>query len=145
MALYDYRIATGHDVALGSLDNIEDVFLSVLNRRILLPPKTQPVNPYPIQTPLGSGRVSGHGTVTHIWHWDIFPYACLKKLLDDYLTTSGTVVNSKACTIYTRDHPLETYRRYNAYIVKPIPGDDFTWDRKHIFNLNLRFNDLREP
>lgn len=141
MAEYSYAIATGHDVALVSLTNFEDIPELKYGGRNL-PPKTQPVDTFPVRTRLMNGRVRGDGMINQVLTWRVLPIAGLKTLIDDYLVTGGNVVVSKACTLYTRLHDRDTYKRYNAYIVYPKPNEDYTYDRLHVFDLQLRFTNL---
>ena len=142
MADYSYAIATGHNVSLGSLTNFEDIPELAFGGRNL-PPRSQPVDTFPVRTLLMNGRVRGDGMINQVLTWDVLPVLGLKALIDDYLTTGGAVVVSKPCTLYTRLHDLDTYKRYNAYIVYPQPNEDYNYDRTYVFNLNLQFTDLQ--
>ena len=135
---YDYRIAVGSSVALGSLVNVEDL-LFPYTKPLRLAPRSQPVNLYPIRTQLGSGRERGDGTIAHIWEFSAIKLAAINYLLHTYLFASSV---STAVTIYTRLHSANSYARYNAYAVLPVPGQDLEYIRQGVFRLTLRFNDL---
>jgi hypothetical protein len=132
MAIYDYRIAAGTDVALVSLTNVEDL--------LTFAPRSQPVDIYPVRRTVLSGAVVGNGTVNHVWTWAVLPIADV-KLLEDTFFTSGTVVSANV-TIYTRRHDRAAYTRYNAIAVLPQPGQDFEYDRKYARNVRLTFRNL---
>ena len=139
MPFYSYSIAVGSSVALASLSNIEDVLLPYTQPR-RIPPRSQPVNLYPIRTILGSGRERGDGTVFHAWEWDALPAQAVNYLLYSYLFSGGVV--STAVTIYTRRHETNSYVRYNANAVLPVPGQDLEHLRNGVCRVTLRFNDL---
>lgn len=135
--LYDYRIATGHNVALGSL-----TVVSSISQFRHVAPISQPVPPFPQRVMLLSGRQVGYGRIDHEWVFPILPPAALDKLIDDYLVTSSAVVASKAVTIYTRLHDRLTYARYNAYLLYPRSGEDYRYENQYIRDLRLKFTDL---
>lgn len=141
MALYDYRWATGHGVALGSLVNVEDDLLPY-TRGVRIAPKTQPVDPFPVRVKTLDGLVHGDGAINHAWTFAALPIAALDYIIDTYLVTTGSQVVSKAITIYTRRHDRLTYTRYNAYLVLPQPDADYTYNKKLVFNLRLTFSNL---
>lgn len=138
MPFYDYRIAVGSSVALASLSNIEDV-LWPYTKPLRLPPRSNVVNLYPVRTIMGSGRERGDGTVFHAWEFDALPVAAVNYLLYTLLFSSAI---STAVTIYTRRYEANTYARYNAYAVLPLPGQDMERLRNNKVRLTLRFNDL---
>lgn len=138
MAFYDYRIAVGSSVALGSLVNIEDV-LWPYTAPLRIAPRSQPVNLYPIRTIMGSGRERGDGAINHVWEFTALRQSAVQYLLHTFLFSSGV---STAVTIYTRLHSTGTYARYNAYAVLPAPGQDLEYIRQGVYRVNLRFNDL---
>lgn len=142
----DYRIASGHDVALAGLQNIVTLIQQQTGRLLLIAPRSQPVNPFPVETPLGSGRVAGDGKPTHEWVFDGLPIAAFTYILTTYLYTTGAKVKSKAVTIYTPtfDEGSGVYSRFNAYLVYPIPGEDYEYTRKNVVNYRMRFTHLVE-
>lgn len=135
---YDYRIAVGSSVALGSLVNVEDL-LFPYTKPLRIAPRSQPVNLYPVRTQLGSGRERGDGTVPHAWEWTGIKQAAVQYLLHTYLFASSV---STAVTIYTRLHSTGAYARYNAYAVLPVPGQGIEYIRQGVYRMTLRFNDL---
>jgi hypothetical protein len=136
---YDYRIAVGSSVALGSLSNIEDV-LYPFTAPMRIAPRSQPVNAYPVRTVLGSGRVRGDGTVDHAWEFPALKAGAVNYLLYALLFPGGVV--STAVTVYTRRHEAATYARYNAWAILPLPGQDLEYLRAGVIRLTLRFSDL---
>jgi hypothetical protein len=141
MARYDYRIASGHNVALGSLTNVENIGQLWL-AGVRPPPVTVPVNTYPTRYIALSGIEYGDGLIKHEWRFSIIPSTGLDYLQDTYL--GAVTVVSAAVTIYTRlqDQGVNVYARYNAYLARPIPGQDYQYRQRKIINLALRFNGL---
>lgn len=136
---YDYRWATGYDVALINLVNVE-TNLFPYARNYFLPPKTQPLKLYPIRRKVESGRIIGNGRTVHIWHWDALPVAALNYIEDTYITTGGVQQASKPMTVYTRQANQLNYIRVNVEIELPQPDEDYTYDRGLVFNLNLKLH-----
>lgn len=140
----DYALALGSNVALASLGNIIEI-LRERNRRTENGPRwqvgitSQPVDAFPVREVSLSGKERGDGTINHEWNLVLATYG-VKYLLDTYLS-SATVV-SAAVTINTRQHMLAAFRRYNANIVLPKPGDDITYLRQNVFRVRIRFTDL---
>ena len=139
MSFYDYRIAVGSNVALGSLSNIEDI-LWPHTKPLRIAPRSQPPNLYPVRTTLGSGRVRGDGLIQATWEFTGIKVSAVNYLLNTYLFSGGVV--STAVTIYTRLHSANTYARYNAWAVLPVPGQDIEYIRQGVFRLVLNFSDL---
>lgn len=140
MSFYDYRLAVGSSVALASLSNVEDILYPYTKPR-RIPPHSQPVNLYPVRTILGSSRERGDGTVFHSWQWDALPAQAINFFLYSYLFSGGAI--STAVTLYTKRHDANnTYARYNAFAVLPMPGQDLEHLRNGVCRLTLRFNDL---
>lgn len=142
----DYRIASGHNVPLASMQNLVTLIQGVTQRLLIVAPKSQPVNPYPVQTPQGDGHVSGDGKPNHEWIIQGVRVTFLNYLYQNYLKTGAVIVNSKEVTIYTPVFDVSdgVYARYNAFLVKPIPNEDFFYSRKHVTDLRLRFTHLVE-
>ena len=145
MINYDYRIAAGHGVALGSLNNIES-HIGQQNRKTptgkLFPVGiSSPIlDMFPVRAGLLSGRERGDGNINHEWNLQLVTYGA-RYLLFTYLT-NRTVVSS-AVTIYTRRHVAGDYARFNAYMTLPSPqGSDITRIGKDTFAIRLRFTDL---
>lgn len=136
--LLDYRIASGAAVALVSLQNIETAIYPFTRPR-RLPPRTSPVNLYPVRKVTISGREYGDGNVSHIWEWDVLPLTALNFIQTTYVGASAV---SAAVTIYTRLHDAQTYVRYSAFIVRPVPGVDYTIRQTRAIGLQLRFTSL---
>lgn len=139
MANYDYRIAVGSSVALGSLVNVETLLWPYTKPRMIAP-RSQMPDMFPVRTTLGSGRVRGDGSVQAAWEFSALPKAAVDYLMM-YLWSSGTAV-STAVTIYTRQHELDQYTRFNAYAVLPVPGQDLEYLRQGVLRMVVRFSDL---
>lgn len=135
MALTQYAIAAGHNVALVSLLNVEDLLYTYTKPR-RVPPKSQPVNAYPFRRVALGGRTYGDGQISHAWLWDVLPRTAI-----DFLNTYTVGVVSAAVTIYTRATPT-TFARYNAYITMLEPGITYTDDRGKAINITLNFTEL---
>ncbi len=141
MPRYSYAIASGHNVALVSLTNIETLWLPY-TMGIEVPVISNPVNPYPVKSRMGSGRIRGDGDIDHEWLVSSLPLAALDYLIDTLLVTSGNVVKSKAVTIYTRKHDRGAYARYNTYLTLPAPEEDYDLNQELVNDLHLRFTKL---
>lgn len=141
MAFYDYRIAVGHGVALGSLTNVETFFYTY-TRPKLIAPVSQPVNLYPILQTALDGSAAGEGAITHEWVIDVMPIAGLNAWEDTYLTTGGVIMPSKPVTIYTRRQNQLVYTRYNAHLHYSQPGIDYRYTRRSIREWVIRFTAL---
>ncbi len=139
MPTYSYSIAVGHNVALASLTNIENI-PQFQYHGAALPPSTQPVDLFPVRERVLSGKEIGGGTINHVWTWQVLPIAALEYIEDTFLS-SGTVTWANV-TIYTRKHNQQTYGRFNAYIILPQPNVDYTYRQRRVLNLNLRFRNL---
>lgn len=142
VARYQYALASGWDVPLANLNNIE-THIGQQNRKVsggkLYPVgiSSPVVDLFPVRGELLSGRERGDGFVSHEWNLTLCTYG-VKYLLQTYLTTVSTAV-----TIYTRRHELGSYARYNAYLVLPSRrADDITYVRQHVFSVRLRFSKL---
>lgn len=131
MAIYDYRIASGWNVALASLTNVEDIPAFKVYPGVGLAPKTQPVNRYPIRVVALDQRVYGDGTPVLDWLFEYLPVAAV-YYIENTLHSGGTVVGA-ANTIYTRQHDLLTYARYNVYSELFVPGDTMTYYKQEVF------------
>lgn len=144
VCLPDYRIASGHDVALASLQQIVTFVQSTSGRRPIVAPNSQPVNRWPVETVVGDGQVRGDGRPGHEWNIGAMRIAAFTAFLQAYLYTTGSPVKSKAVTIYTPTFDLGDgmYTRYNAYLIWPVPGEDYRYFRKAVVDLRLRFSRL---
>lgn len=119
MTRYDYRIAAGHSVALGSLTNIENIVPA--GERALYPPAS-----YGTYSP-GQYRIRGDGTVyvagypSVLWPWRGRPGGYITygqaKYLRELICGSGGW--SGKATIYTTTVSASTYERYNCVAVFP--------------------------
>lgn len=138
---YQFAIASGWNVALASLTNVEALLYPYTKPR-LIPPKTQPINLFPVRTVLFSGRPRGDGRVDHVWVFDVLPAAALQYLVATFYS-NATVVSAQV-TINTRRQELglTTYSRYNAYAELFVPGDSMRYDRKFFRDVQWRFYKL---
>lgn len=139
MPRYLYAIAPGHNVALVSLANIENIS-AFRKGHVALPPKSQPVDVFPVRRKTLSGKTWGGGVPDHQWTWDVLPVAALEYLEDTYL--SGAAVASAPVTINTRRHDQGVYTRYNAYITLPQPSVDYAYRQGKVLGLTLTFTHL---
>ena len=122
----DYRIATGHDVVLGSL--------TVLSPQ----PRGLPVRPT-LRT-YGLSRTPYDNASYCEWVFDYFESSTTYGTM---LTTMGLAsVNVADVTIYTRG-PRLTYIRYNAVVTLPEMGAQGDWSQYFLRNVVFRFTDLQ--
>lgn len=136
---YDYRWAINHNVALGSLVNVEeDLFPYTKPKRIA--PKTLPVNEFPVRDRVQAGYELGDGFIDHDWTM-VLPETAVEYVVETKFVL--TTVTYKAVTIYTRRHHRRDYARYNAYITLPVPGRDLEPLPNGLFRVVWRFTDLR--
>lgn len=129
MPRYSYAIAAGWNVALGSLTNVETL--------LGVPPRTQPIDRFPVRTRTLSSEV-GEGALFHVWEFDEGLKKAKLKIIEDTYLTNGTVVKAQV-TINTREHIRDTYTRWNAWIFLPQPGQDYNLDRGLARTLRVRF------
>lgn len=143
-AANEYALGIGHDLSLAALSGTENYLRQFNSRtpggvRHAVGVSSQPVDEYPVRELALDGRERGDGIVFHEWNLVLATYG-VKALLDTYL--SGASVVSSAVTINTRMHMLASFKRYNAHIALPQPGQDITYVRYGVFQVRLRFNDL---
>lgn len=150
MPNYLYALATGWDVALASLTNMETFFLPYVAPYGItsLAPSSPTYDPFPVEKEMMDGYIRGDGEPLVEWGIKALPYTALKAYIDTYLTTDGIIVKSKKATIYTRRKELATYQRANVWTLYP------TWKRNFdnldyaAIDLVLRHNiveELSEP
>lgn len=145
-ARFQYAFALGSNVALASLNNVENHLGSVNRREVggALTPVSI-VSPlldlFPIRDTLLDGGERGDGLVNHEWMLTLCTYG-LKFYLDTYFASGATV--EVAMTIYTRRHELATYTRYNAKAILPsrINGDIEIIQSDYLYRVRQRFLDL---
>jgi len=115
MALFDYRIAAGYNVALGSLTNIESI--TVAGYKFRAPQVYGTYNP-------GDYRYRGDGTVYQAGYASVvWKFGALTRGQYEYLRdTILSAAYSGKVTIYTR-LGAATYTRMNAVMVLPKPVD----------------------
>lgn len=122
----DYRIAAGHDIALGSL--------TVLSPQ----PRGLPVRP--TQRTFGLSRASYD--LGEYCEW-VFDYFVSSTAYSAMLTTMGLgSVNVADVTIYTRNARL-VYQRLNATVTLPEMGQDGDWSSYYLRNVVFRFTNLQ--
>ena len=129
MPLYNYMWANGWNVALASLSNVED-YLRPNSRMRIIAPKSQPVDLFPVETVLMSGRVRGDGRIDTAWEMTL-PVEAYHAIMTNKF--SGGTVKSVKQTVYTRRHDLETYARYNVWLVAPsVKKGTLTYLRQNV-------------
>lgn len=145
-ARFSYAFALGTNVALVSLNNVEN-HLGSQNRRVSGGPlfPVAIVSPlldlYPVRETTLDGGERGDGIVNHEWTLTLCTYG-LKYYLDTYFASGASVqVNM---TIYTRRHEFDTYTRYNCKALLPsrIAGDIELIQGDRLYRVRQRFNDL---
>lgn len=135
MAIQDYRWGAGHNAELAALVNVEtDLYPYTRPRRTAV--QSQPIDPYPVETRLASGAVRGDGFITQQWQMVMTQEALAYALAKFGLTGA----KSATVTIYTREHDLGTYGRYNAYLVRPsTQSNTLEYVRQGILRVTWRF------
>jgi hypothetical protein len=114
---YDYRIAAGHDLPLGSLTNIQDIQDS--NGAKFYPPRSWGSYLPGQRRERADGTDYWSGFPSCSWTFDYMTREQYAKLRADYCggDYSGTV------TIYTRTKDSASYERYNAVMKLPALPD----------------------
>ena len=145
MAFQLYAWFAGSGVALAALRNFEDD-VRPFNARISggklynVAVQSAPVDPFPVRAVPLSSKERGAGAVNHEWNTVLAKFG-VKHVLDEYLS-NGTVVNA-AMTIYTRRHELDSFVRYNAFLILPsVENGDLTYLGRNAFRVRLRFTKL---
>jgi len=124
----DYRIATGHDVAL--------VSLTVLTPQ----PEGRPMRA--TQRTYGLSRDVYDIAPYCEWIFRSIPNQAAYGAL---LTTLGlATLSNAAVTIYTRNQRL-VYQRFNAEVVLPQMGTDGDWSNVFLRGITFRFTELEVP
>lgn len=134
-----YAWANGHGVALAALKQVE-TDLWPYTHPVLLAPKARPLNLYPVRSALASGGERGDGFIRYAWGFDAMPIAAFDYILDTYYNGGTGVQHS--LTLNVRRHERLSYARCNAYAFLPNEGDDYTYDRRLVRDLRLRFTVL---
>lgn len=134
MAYHSHSIAAGHDVALVSLVNIEDIT-----------PSSDRAFNYPLASPLynpGNYRIRGDGTVYVSGFPSIdWKFVGMTKKQYEYARTTWCAGGwSGYVTIYTRPG-TEAYARYNAVLTIPKPTD-VTWSVSAFSDVVFKFTRL---
>jgi len=138
LAVYSYSIASGHDVALVSLTNIEDItYLRVNGKGVA--PRAVSLDRWPQQRLALSGRPHSGGRIDLQWTFDAVPLTGLDSFIDAYLVTSSVDQPSKEVTINTRLAERTTYKRYNARLLYPRYGTDYIIEGNMVTGLRLTF------
>lgn len=121
MAIYDFRIAPGWNVALGSLTNVEN--LPAQSGYSFIPPAIVPNYDPGIEKIVGNGGDYFSGYPGVPWFFGDWRGALWKYF---YTTIGGGLWRSKV-TIYTLTLPgSSTYTRYNAWMFLPKPAKQVT-------------------
>jgi len=107
----DYRVSTGHDVALGSL--------TVLSPQ----PRSEGVR-YTRTTHAASGVVVREGAYVELVWSTLGSAGAYQTLLGTFGLSSA---QSALVTVYVRNERF-SYVRYNGRAVLPEPGDGVEWD-----------------
>lgn len=139
MARYEYAWAVGWNVPLNALTNVEDYLYPYTAPR-LIAPISQPPDLFPVRIRLGSGRERGDGIPQHDWTFPALPTSGVEQIIND-IFSGGTVV-SRALTINTPRHDLNTYARCNVYAALPKSRDDMEHIRPGLMRLTIRFTYL---
>jgi hypothetical protein len=138
MTFYDYRWGVGHNVALAALANVENDLYPYTKLRHVAP-RSQPVDLFPVETMLASGAGRGDGFVSAAWEMTM-PVEALAYSITKFGLTSA---KSAAATIYTREHDVLTYGRYNSFIWRPSPvNGSLEYLRRGLVRVTWRYTRL---
>lgn len=130
----------GHNQLSTSLVSVEEQ-LYVTSKPFLLPPSAQPVNPYPVETMLLSGKVRGDGMMSSQWEWGFMPIPTFQAMMTWLFPDEE---KAAPITIAERMPEIdEEYRRFNCWAVRPEPGRDYKIDGGRVVDLKLRFSGMR--
>lgn len=143
---YSYAIALGFDVALVSLVNVQALLwphnrVTSADAPANVSIVSASVDPFPVRIQTLDTQESGDGILYLTWNMTLNTLG-IKFWMDTFFA-SETVL-STAVTIYTRRTELNSYSRYNAYMIMPsITGGDLAYTHtRGRFLLKQRFNDL---
>lgn len=129
--------AAGHNIPAGSLTDVQDELYET-SVPFLLPPGAQPLNLYPVETGLLSGRVRGDGMMKHEWTWGFMPIPTFQHVMTTYFPNNE---KSVPMTILERMHEFDdSYQTLNVYMIRPESGKDYRVDGGRVVELKLRFN-----
>lgn len=144
-----YSLALGTNIALVSLNNVENHFGArnslVLNgRKFPVGIQSTLIDPFPVRVQAQDGGESGDGFLIQDWLLTLTVYG-YKFLVETYFA-SETVTQS-LLTVYTRRHMLDDFRRYNCWGILPSAANgDVLPLRESTFNgvarVRLRLRDL---
>lgn len=138
MPIYQFAWATGHDIALASLNNVESDLAPYIQGRRLSAPRSQPVVTYSEESESLDNWITQDGASSATWEFDLLPRAAI-----DYIKTTYMGTNESAeITIYTRQQDDDTYTRYNAYIAPFRFPEDGDYSRGFFRNVLIRFTGL---
>lgn len=149
LPVLDYAFAAGWNVALASLNNVQN-HLGSRNRLTstgaLIPVgiRSSTFDPFPVRRNSLDGGEAGDGFVNQDWILSLALYG-YKFLVDTYFA-SETVTQAN-WTVYTRKHSLATFARYNCVAILPsVAQSDVTLPRDPAFdgtfNVRIRLRDL---
>lgn len=138
MPVFQFAWATGWDVPLVSLSNVEDDLRPYAQLRVIAPQATL-VESLPVRAIALSGEEQGEGTLVFQWRFSGMPKAAFQYILSSKYTVGGVLVASRMMTVYTRADDL-TFVRYNVYAAKPIAGREYTLRQgKTVVDTLIRF------
>lgn len=130
-----YALEAGHDVADSSLRTLQAILATPLPVDVA----SQPLNLYPVRELTLSQRVIGYGNLVQVWTVKALPAELFRTFMGEFFAVESDL--DVAVTIRTRKHDIgaATFARYNAYLARPVPGEDYTYERGAVRNLTLRF------
>jgi len=141
MAMWSsYAWAVNYNVALLSLINIEDDLLPYCNGQFIHP-TNPPINRLPIRKTGLDGIERGSGGIPHVWLFGL-PVAAIQYLMTTYFTVAALPVASRQMTLYTLSHEQGVFKRFNANVYRPLPGQDYSYDVIDQLTVDLRLRML---
>lgn len=141
MAIWSsYALKVNWNVALVSLDNVEDVMFTACG--LYIHPTNPPINRLPIRKVAQDGVERGSGKIPHVWNF-VLPLAAIQHWITTYFIVSGLAVAAREMTVNTLDIEKSTpsspvFSRWNARVFRPVPGTDYEYDPVDQLTMDFR-------
>lgn len=118
----DFRFASGHNIALGSLTVLRTNSYFRSGGRALIP-IAQSIDWFAIRRTSPDGYTSGGGRIDVDWVFPDLPRATVDYLLATYYGWASTKVATALLTIYTPDMADNAWHRMNTYSELIVPRE----------------------
>jgi hypothetical protein len=143
---YPYAWAVDFDVPLVDLTVVADELFPYV-RTFKLSPSSPPINRFPIREMTLDAVERAQGSISHVWSF-ILPMEALSYILTSKFTVASEPVVTRDMTIYTADHEAAVYSRWNARVIRPMPGQDYRKRNQLALDVAIRMillEELSEP